>query len=49
MDMVSKLTDMEAIKNEFLYNDVLTTAKNVFLDTKKKSKETDKKLLSTQI
>ena len=34
----SKLTDIEAIKNEFFYNTVLTKAKTVFLDTKKTKK-----------
>ena len=34
----SKLTDMEAIKNAFFYNDVFKKAKKVFLDTKKISK-----------
>ena len=36
----SKLTDIEAIKNELFYNTVLTKAKKVFLDTKNSKKET---------
>ena len=35
----SKLTDTEAIKNEFFYNAVLTKSKRVFLDTKKVEKK----------
>ena len=31
----NKLTDMEAIKNEFFCNTFLTKAKNFFLNTKK--------------
>ena len=34
----SKLTDIETIKNEFLYNTILTKGKKVVLDTKKKLK-----------
>ena len=34
----SKLTDMEAIKNEFFCTTFLTKAKNVFLNTKKGNK-----------
>ena len=34
----SKLTDIEAIKNEFFDNTVLTKAKTVFLDTKETTK-----------
>ena len=35
----SKLTDTEAIKNEFFYNAVLTKSEKVFLDTKKVEKK----------
>ena len=45
----SKLIDIEVIKNELFYNTVLTKAKNVFLDTKKRSKDRDKEFLFTQI
>ena len=44
----SKLVDIEAVKNEFFYNTVLTKTKKVFLDTKK-SNERNKEFLSTHI
>ena len=43
----SKLIDIKAIKNEFFYNNVLTKAKKVFLDTKKIQKKGEEVFFQT--